>query len=422
MSAKLLRNLATSFVALFSTFFAYNWWRLSGGDVINHYPFISPDGFDWYLEGVYLIKLFKSTQVLDSLPILRPPVFVLIAAADYIAGARGLVLALVSGLSIFCTYIFSLLLIDGHLIRPNIVSWQAFFVAIGITIYPLDFIRPYLLADGLAIMLALGSIVMWSRYQIGLKRKYIIFSIFFASFAGLTQTYALLPFLIMCAVGLISNFNGNKLFSRLYFFSALIVIALYLAGTFYWRRLMPHNGTPENFTLLQFSGNMLTFYLQTWSFYFLPLGIFFLLPRSYKLIIDSKDFFIKAILLIVVVFGLLSFFYQWPEARFTYYLWPWVMILFGTQVRPLSRRPIFLIIPLMAILIVLVPQNYWAPSWGSIKFSPSQSWVIRYFSATPVDRGLNFCYEQCETDNEFLKYSDDYVKSTVKLYLKVKGL
>lgn len=86
------RLFVTCFVALYSLIFALQMWSLSAADVVNRYPYISPDGFDWYLEGVYLAKILKGVELLPSLPILRPPVFVLINMVDYVAGANGLIL------------------------------------------------------------------------------------------------------------------------------------------------------------------------------------------------------------------------------------------------------------------------------------------------------------------------------------------
>ena len=40
---------------------------------------ISPDGFDWYTEGLYLLNVNSIEQSL-KLPILRPPVFVIVTA------------------------------------------------------------------------------------------------------------------------------------------------------------------------------------------------------------------------------------------------------------------------------------------------------------------------------------------------------
>jgi hypothetical protein len=197
---------------------------------------------------------------------------------------------------------------------------------------------------------------------------------------------------------------------------------IFLATTYLWRMTIPHLNTPENFTLLKFSGGMLQFYIQTWGFYFSPLLIFFIFARRYAIFSHLKNHFFLGFTAITFVFASLCFFYQWPEARFTYYLWPWVMILFFSSIRFLSIKAASLVLIPILSLIFFVPQNYWDPHWNSIKLSSAENCVSRYFTASSVNRGLNDCDGDCSVDNVFLQNSDGYVNSTVKLYLKIKGM
>ena len=138
-----LRLYATLFVALFAGLFGAQFVYLANGDVINNYPFISPDGFDWYTEGVYVTQLF-SGATLPELPVLRPPFFVFVTAVDFIFGNKGLVLAILYGVATFYTYFFSLKLIDSNYEEGDKNSWYVVPLAISATIYPLNFFKPFL--------------------------------------------------------------------------------------------------------------------------------------------------------------------------------------------------------------------------------------------------------------------------------------
>ena len=63
-----LRLPVTLVVFLFSLMFAIQIVVLANGDIVNNYPYISPDGFDWYMQGVYLDKVL-SGATLPELPV-----------------------------------------------------------------------------------------------------------------------------------------------------------------------------------------------------------------------------------------------------------------------------------------------------------------------------------------------------------------
>ena len=416
-------SIATKFTFLFSVFFAVKFWSLSGGgDILNRYPYISPDGFDWYLEGVYLIKLVGGISM-PELPVLRPPVFVLVTALDYVFGRQGLILALVSGLTIFGVYYFSLKIINMANSLNRGSSWCAIPIAISACVYPLNFIRPFILADSLAVTLALASVYSFLRYQANpIQSGALISSALLATASGLTQAYALLPFLMACSIAILLNFSGRNKKIIEYVLAIAFTVMAYVLVTYIWRFSIPHKTTPEQFTLLKLTSDMSSFYVKTWSFYFFPIILFLIFSRAHSIILNFKNCCHILFLSLASVFALLIFFYQWPEARFTYYLWPWVIISFFTVVNFHKRSGLRLITSLMFLMILLVPPNYWGPSWGSVKVSLVHNWIGDYFSAHKVDRGLALCSEDCVDKNEFLKNSDSYVNSTIFLYQHIKDL
>lgn len=413
-----LRLYAALAVSIFSALFAIQFVLLSNGDVINNYPYISNDGFDWYTEGVYVDKLLQGLALPD-LPVLRPPVFVFVTAADYLAGGAGLVLALVLGITIFCTYHFSLKLID--VASPKLHSWHVVPLAIGMTIYPMNFFRPYLLADGLAVALSLASVYLLAKYHSEEKPRILFLSIAISVLAGSTQTYALVPYVITCAAGFLINAQSDRNKSYrfvLAFFSATV---LFISFTLLWRWAIPHRGTPLNFGLLELNTHMFGFYLRTWGYYFLPFILFFAIFRKFKIVWNSGLVTLSAAA-IVLLFALLCLSYQWQEARFTYYFWPWLMIVLFAVIRLSSIDGARLMPELMLLLVFVVPSNYWNPSFRQMWISPVDHWAGAYFQSVPTDRKLNSCGTDCNGKNEFLNNAGPYVNSTIGTYNRIKGL
>lgn len=416
-----VRLYAKLFVVLFSSFFAIKFFYLVDGNVINNYPFISPDGFDWYTEGVYLTQLIKGVS-LPELPVLRPPLFVFLTALDYISGKQGLVLAASYGVAILFTFFCSVKIVDSVYELPEKNAWYILPLAICTTIYPINYFKPFLLADSLAVALSLASVLMLIRYLKSLQSYTLVISCALAVLAGLTQTYGLIPFLIFSSCNFFLLFRSHKIEALKFLFSILAVSITFIMLTALWRTLLPHASTPQNFALLRFSVDMFYYYLSTWSYYFSPLILFYFICCSYEFSAISAKGILISLVIVTFLFSTLAFFYQWPDARFTFYILPWLMILFFSITRLTSARGSYLIAILTFFLIFLVPESYWSPTWASVHGSVKRNWVSDYFLALPVDRKLHSCGNSCLDDNEFLKNSDYYVNSTISTLYKIKGL
>ncbi len=415
-----LRLYATLYVVLFAALFGAQFVYLANGDVINNYPFISPDGFDWYTEGIYVTQLFGGAS-LPELPVLRPPFFVFVTAVDFIFGNKGLVLAILYGVATFYTYLFSLKLIDLVYEGGDKNSWYVVPLAISATIYPLNFFKPFLLADSLAVATSLASVWLLIKHNTKSKSHLLVLSGAMAICAGLTQTYALIPYLILCAISAYLHYRSDKKRAVQFIVSIFLVVLIFILFTALWRSALPHATTPQNFEYLKFSTSMTEFYLSTWSYYFLPLILFFILFRNYHVAQSTTNIVVLLSVTLILLFGTLAYFYQWPDARFTFYLWPWLMILFFAGIRLNTSKASYLLSILLLIMVVLVPANYWEPSWKSIRVSISHNWVGRYFTASPTDRKLNDCKGgDCAGKNEFLNNSDGYVKSTINVYNQLR--
>ena len=413
-----IKTLSDLFVIFFSIAFAINFISLSRNGVINGYPYVSPDGFDWYAEGIYLYtSLFKILEF--PLQVLRPPIFVIFCGIDYLFGGAGYIIGGIYGINIIVFYKFICKFIklvnkkvSDSLIYPS--------VALSCTILPINFIRPYLLADEIAITLSMLSAYFAYR---GIREKSLknyAMGGFICFLGGLTQTYAMLPFLCIFFVYISTNFFKNINFNRYIFLYTFITLAGYLSFIYKWRNFLPHLSTPNNFNLLAFDLKMLMFYISAWSIFFFEFFAFKLIAVNFKI---RNDIIYKNIdlLFLTILLAILSLFYHWPESRFIAYYWHFILIIFliGIELESYEK---YLFLAMMACSIFIVPLNYWAPTWDSTNYGLKNNWTYKYFTEISDIRGINDCNQIDCSANIFLKNSDDYVKNSVELYIKLNNL
>lgn len=407
------RIISNLYILIFGLAFGIKFYSLCNGDVLNHYPLISPDGFDWYTEGTYLIKSFFE-QNLPNLPVLRPPFFVLITLLDYLAGSKGIVLSILYSFSIVMTYFFMLWIIDKRCEVKNKNAWFLFPLAISVTVYPINFIKSYLLSDSIAVCLSLFSVFLLSEYIDKNKTYLLVMSSLIVLAGGLTQTYALLPYLIFIIIRIISVYKTNKTNAFMLIKNILFIFILFIFLLNLWWQTIEHDTIPNNFELLKFGFGMFGFYINTWGYYFLPFIIFLICGSYRKFKYKKTKLVFLSSLTVSISFSLLCLFYQWPESRFTYYFWPWILIVFFSMVIPNEdKSACSLLVVLMLIFSLLVPANPWQPTLKKLSFNYHQNWAVRYFKSEPVDRKLDKCSTPHCEGNEFLENSDQYVKSVI---------
>lgn len=419
INARFISNWAVIF---FGLIFGLKFIFLSNGDVINHYPLISQDGFDWYTEGIYLINSFFQNN-LPNLPILRPPTFVLITSLDFLTGSRGLVLSTLYSLSIVMTYFFILWIIDRELGVENKDAWFLFPLAISVTVYPINLLKGYLLSDSITVCLSLFSVFILIKYFNEKKIHLLVLSGFIALLAGLTQTYGLIPYLIFIGIKLMFTYKNNKAKNVWYLLLSLVLIfSLFILITYFWRHFLKHNTTPSNFELLKLNFHMLSYYINTWGYYFFPFIIFFILIKHNKEHLITNQLIILSSFAVTLTLACLCFIYQWPDARFTYYLWPWALISFFLLFKPVNKKTgsISLVGLMIFVSFVIPPVNPWGPLLKSISFSYHKNWAVNYFGSQSVDRGLNNCNTPNCDGNEWIASQDAYVKSVIPVYLMLK--
>lgn len=411
-----LRTASLLSVAFFSFIFFVQFVLLSSGNIFNNYPYITPDGFDWYAEGAYLYHQVFSTNDFP-LQVLRPPIFVILCSLDYAFGGQGIILGLIYSLNILILYNYLCKFINlFNNLQEN--DFLYLILAYSVTFMPINFIRPYLLADEIAITLAFVS----SFYLIiGVNEcfyKKFMLGGFLALLGGLTQTYALIPLFIILTFILLRYIFYKIIINKFFIYYSLFIGVTFLIITFIWRGYLPHLSTPENFTLFSLDLKMLDFYSSAWSFYFFPFLCFklFNLNTSIKNGLESNKLILFTIFL---TFSVLSFLYHWPEARFISYYWYWALIVFFSFLNfsLLQKKLLFLI---FIVSSVITPLNYWTPLWVNSSLKVSSTWFYLYFQNKSIPREIVNCFLVDCKNNTFINNSDSYVKSSIDIFNKIE--
>ena len=417
------------FVLLFCILFFCQYVYLSHSQVLNHYPFISPDGYEWYTNGLYYLeRSWHHRENLPILPVLRPPVYVALNTLDFLIFESGIVLGATQALSIFFTYYFCLILYRQF--RANSdkeSSIHLWCLALAITLLPINFFRPYILSDSLTVCLSLGSVILLSRFFEDQKYFSLALASMTATLAALTQTYGYIPFFIFLsiyAIGKRSIITYSKFL--IYLIALSLPIFTYIIVHYLWRQTLPHLMTPDNFILLSFSLKNWSFYQLIWPLYFWPiltsLAIALLLIKNKRWLFGGPP----TLYLVVLIFATLCFFYQWKDSRFTYYFWPWALILFLSILPRLNVvLKSVLLLPFIASIFIF-PLNPWHPDAQSIKLS-YRSWAYEYFTSKPINRNLNqciprcpinsLCEPSCEGNKYFRDFSHHGTGKTLSTYL-----
>ena len=408
--------------------------QLSYPLVINNYPYISPDGFDWLTEGFWLTQTVLGKNVSDvTLPIARPPVFVFITFLDALLGQNAYVISLAFGASFLGTGYFAVKSIGSGL-DPLLLLVFLF----ALLFSPVNFVRKWLLSDSVCVFISLVSVYylfVFYRNSFNSLSQMIILS-FGIAVCGATQTYGLVAPLISIGVLSILAIKGRDfiLLGRLFgiFFSSLLIFLLF---SLLWYGFIPHVSTPVTFGLLDiYSFAMAKFYFHLWIYYFFPFMPLMIIALWVDRKLFFEDPFLISLWLSVIAFFVLTFFYQWPESRFTFIYWHlFVIALFKTYLYVDNRKHQFykaFFLGFASGLIIFqglfLSVNEWQPSLHEISVRPNASWFVNFLHASPIDRfhlqeNCGAQYEMCR--NMFMSEDfDNYVKNTIKSYMEIRNL
>jgi hypothetical protein len=430
---------------------------MSGGNALNNYQFLSSDGVDWVVEGHFLWESIKDRQFPFELHVLRPPVYVIFTTLDAMLGGRGYVLSLISALSILITIYYSLKFIENK--NHSLFVYLVTFILLILS--PINYFRLFFQADPLATALSLAA--SWYVYKAisvgGVRRDYIVACIL-TTLAALTQTYGLIAPTIVFGMHTIITWYfplikrlraEGKIFpldkalkqgvlqSGRKSFVIVVAILSFCILKLSWINLVPHQSTPTNFGWLRFNFEMIQFYWATWGYYLSPIIFLIFGMCFWKKIRNyvSSDVVTQIMGVVVIVFMVLLFLYNWKDARFTYYFWPFLVIIFvrlSLVFKEKSRILNLCFLTLGSSFILLqtfhyYPQSYLSPNINNLNITAvkkTQSIIGRFKVSTPVDR-LSLqktCGDKVSIckDVKIPQGATAYRTKTFATYLKLNGI
>ncbi len=347
---------------------------------------ISADGFDSIIEGRALLS-----GVSDPWPVLRNINPVLLSALDSILGQTGIVFAAVNSLGLFLQGL-ALFLILGVARHSHKVS---FFVILGYYLLPLHFLSLYVLSETIAVGTLMISAAFFVKYCDSPRMRFVAAGAGLSLISGLFQTYGLAPILVFAAVHTFRAIRFPQSLRSNLAVASLVIgsLAMFFVVRSAWLSLIPHDSVPAQAELLELSLDMASFYSNLWPFLLSPmlLTIFvaFSSARNRSPIMASKPLAKPSIqFLLALGMGLLlsTFFYQWPESRFSYtyigVLTMLVVLLFAAKAETSPKEkmaksalPIrFFAASTILVFVFYAPDDPWKPKIG--EFSAFGIWPL----------------------------------------------
>jgi hypothetical protein len=368
------------------------------GDVLASSLKISPDGFDWIMEGRALL-----TGVSDTWPVLRNTNFVLLSALDSVLGQTGIVFAAANSLGLFLQglAIFFTLGVARH---GHKVS---FFVILGYYLMPLHFLSLYVLAETIAVGTLMLSAAFFVKYFESSRLHFAFAGAALSLVSGLFQTYGLATILVFAAVHTLRAIRVPQSPRVNVYVASLVIgcLSVFFIARSAWLTLIPHDSVPSQAELLKLSLDMVVFYSNLWPFLLTPLllTVFVTLSRPrYRRSIMARKPLSRPSIQFALALGMgllfLTFLYQWQESRFSYTyvgaLTMLVVLLFAVEAEAIPREkneksalPIRLFAASSIVVFSLyAPTDAWKPKIGefstfgiwplSLAHSPQYVWYL----------------------------------------------
>lgn len=373
-------------LAAFGVAYYFALTRLVRGDLVNSYPFVWVDSFDWLVEGLAVARWFDGVAI-PELPAVRSPGFVGVTFADYHLGANGGILFGVIALAVVVP-LAAMLALAWWERTPR---YQATVVVLVLAVSPLGFYRMWILADQFATAWLVVAVVALYPYATRGGRGWLVGATVAAVLGGSTQLYGVVPFLVAggwcLAVSVWRRKPDYLLASALGFAIGMVAIVSML-----WRAQVPHAGVPPQLELIEFSFDMLDFYANVWSYAFAPLLPLLGVLVAYRWREVAASPLLTGYWLAVLTLMGSTFFYQYRDFRFTL---PTSLML-GVAImatlpgeRPLPRAPALMAATAGIALflgLVLAPAGYVRPRWSELELKPSETHFAMLLTAEPVDR------------------------------------
>jgi hypothetical protein len=363
--------------------------RHASTGLISGYPFMASDSYDWVYEGFAVSQWLQGQRLLEF-PVLRSPVFVLVNALDFlIAGGRGIFVVAVNALSFFgalASVVYVCRLSGG-------AAWQAGLLCLALIVSPVGIFRAFPLADPLAVAFMSISVASLIAYARRSNPTALVVAGGCAALGGLTQTYALPPFLV---IGTCLFFFEIRRRLDLRLGLALVLTPLvFIVSSAAWEDLVPHQSVPRQLDALVPSFAMADFYAHAWVLTLVPLAAVVLVLQPPWLPL-GRPFRKEAVGAWVAVAALAGaiFIYQFADLRFTMPLVHLIALATAASLSPLDskrrrkvpRLAIAVAVPFVTAPLFVAPDNYSQPRVGAIDLAPSRTFPVLIGGSREQDR------------------------------------
>lgn len=320
---------AVAMAVAFASAFYVTAVRKVHGDVLNSYPFVTLDGYDWLLEGNAVAAMLGGNRHID-LPVLRNPVYVLCIAADVALGAGGRLLLAIHAAALWVEIVLlfgicEVLHTDARLqlAMPALLGCHAL-GAFRFAIFPEDVAVAFMLGSVLGLLL-------WRRRG---GRGWLLAAGAAAVCGALTQEYAAMP-LVAAAVLYSVQAWRRRVRPPLDLLATCAASGLaYLALGGAWSAAVPHTAARDVWILFLHTtfrpALVLKFDGLLWLHVFWPAAA--MLAAAVALAAHGDRLQREAAALLATTSGallLLILAYRWPDARYTYALIPLVLLFCG---------------------------------------------------------------------------------------------
>ena len=382
--------------ALLAASLAIGWQivRTADGFLLNNYPFLSSDSFDWILEGVYLARALTGAWPERPLPAGRNPVFVAAMTLDALLGQRGIVFAVITATALFAVG----WLLVAHIGRFRHQAGAAGAFLVITILAQVNSLQMYVLADLLCLALSVGAFLAVIRLTQAQADpwRWVAGAALLTALAGLTQEYGILPPVAAAAAGGIQALRQGHWGAAWRLAGVVIAAALaVLVGYALWHGFLPHQSRRNPGGYLRLAPGLIRFYLEAWAYVMLPLLPLVVVVRFRTLRDALADTMTMAAGGSALVFMGLCLVYDWPSTRFTSFFWPLlVLALFriiggGPEAAAPPRASLAVLVAGVLTLLqtlVLTPAVPDVPTFRTLALDLDRSRLVQFVRARPLDR------------------------------------
>ena len=283
---------------------------------------------------------------------------------------------------------------------------------------PLGYFYFWVLSDTLCMALMMVSVVLLIYFNDSHKKLFLVLAFLFSLSAGLTQTYGMIPFLILATL----LFKDTVIFNRQPSWGLLLSVCFNLLLWFFlqkcWETVIPHIVRPTNFELLHLGIGMAAFYFNVWSFVFLPLTpvVLAMFIQISQAGLDLKGIWIK-ICVIVMFFMSITFFYQWSDSRFTFIYIPLIFMMLLALIQSNKKSKLSSVTLVISAVLYgitgffVAPSSYWGPKISTLEIAPHKTWLVQAWLAVPNDR-----FQLAKNCNNLHSFCEQAMVSTTEPY------